>query len=94
MPTEADRPIDPATAASRIACELEARGVEYAIGGAIALDYWARPHCTVDVDLTLFLPQERSSEAVRLLQQLGCEIVGPRDRRIFQWDELMNETQP
>jgi hypothetical protein len=29
----------------------------------------------VDVDLTLFLPQERSSEAVRLLQQIGCDVV-------------------
>jgi hypothetical protein len=33
---------------------------------------------TVDVDLTLFLPQEKSSEAVRLRQQIGCEFVAAR----------------
>ncbi len=75
MPTEAERPIDPAEAASRLARELEARGVDYAIGGALALAYCGRPRGTVDVDLTLFIPQSRSAETIRLLQQIGCDFV-------------------
>lgn len=74
----AERPIDPAVAAARIARELEARHVDYAIGGAIALGYYARPRGTVDVDLTLFFPKDKSSEAVRVLQQIGCEVVAAR----------------
>jgi hypothetical protein len=78
MATEADRPTSADEVAVHLACELEARGAEYAIGGAIALGFSAEPRGTVDVDLTLFMPQERSSEAIRLLQQIGCEVVAAR----------------
>jgi hypothetical protein len=78
MSTVANSPIDPTEAARRLARELDARGVEYAIGGAIALAFFGRPRGTVDVDLTLFLPKEKASEAVRLLQQIGCEVTATR----------------
>src|SRR5262245_32617361 len=78
MPANAEKPIDPAEAAVRIARELESRKVDYAIGGAVALGYWARPRGTVDVDLTLFFPQQQASEAVRVLQQIGCDIIAAR----------------
>jgi hypothetical protein len=60
--------------ARQLAERLDARQQEYALGGAIALGYWAEPRGTVDVDLTLFLPPERPSECVRLLHEIGCEV--------------------
>jgi hypothetical protein len=46
-------PINAAVVAGQLAKELESRGQEYAIGGAIALGYWGSPRGTVDVDLTI-----------------------------------------
>jgi hypothetical protein len=43
------------------------------VGGAIALGYWGEPRGTIDVDITLFLPPDRPSECVWLLQDIGCE---------------------
>ncbi len=45
-----------------------------ALGGAIALGYWAQPRGTVDVDVTIFMPIEQPAACVRLLQSIGCEL--------------------
>jgi hypothetical protein len=60
--------------AKRLAEQLDSRRVDYAVGGAIALGYWGAPRGTIDVDLTLYLPAERPSECVWLLEDLGCEL--------------------
>jgi hypothetical protein len=65
---------NPAQAAQQIARALESRGCDYAIGGAIALGYWAQPRGTIDVDVTLFLPPQQPTQCVRLLQQIGCNL--------------------
>ncbi len=39
-----------------IADRLDERGIPYAIGGAIALGYYAAPRATVDVDVNVFVP--------------------------------------
>jgi len=49
-----------------------------ALGGAIALGYWATPRGTVDVDLTLFVAPEKPSECLRLLQEVGCQLEASR----------------
>ena len=70
-----DRPTaDPAMVAQRLAAGLNQRGQEYAFGGALALGYWAAPRGTLDVDLTLFLPLDKPSECIWLLEDLGCEL--------------------
>lgn len=66
--------LDAAGAALQLAQALEQQHHEYALGGAIALGYWAEPRGTIDVDLTLFLPFERPTECTRVLQQIGCEL--------------------
>jgi len=71
--SESNLPIDAAAAAAQLAEQLQARGQEYALGGAIALGYWGVPRGTVDVDVTVFLPAERPTECVWLLQEIGCE---------------------
>ncbi len=65
--------MDVVTVATQLAAELESRGQEYALGGALALGYWGVPRGTVDVDVTVFLPQECPSECVWLLQEIGCD---------------------
>jgi hypothetical protein len=64
-----------ALAAQQLARELQLRGQEYALGGAIALGYWGTPRGTVDVDLTIYLPPERPSECIALLLDIGCSVL-------------------
>jgi len=71
---EVNPPRDAMVVAERLAEALDDRGQEYALGGAIALAYWAQPRGTLDVDVTLFLPKDKPSEVVWLLQDIGCEI--------------------
>lgn len=73
--SEPNAPINAAIVAGRLAEQLESRGQEYALGGAIALGYWGAPRGTVDVDLTVYLPPERPSECLGLLQDIGCEFL-------------------
>ncbi len=46
---------DPLDLALRLARELEARGVSYALGGALAYGLWAVPRSTADVDVNVFV---------------------------------------
>jgi hypothetical protein len=66
-------PINTATIAKQLAEQFQARDQEYALGGAIALGYWGAPRGTVDVDITLYLPPDRPSDCVWLLQEIGCK---------------------
>lgn len=70
---EAIPPIDAAAVAAQLADALQARSQEYALGGAIALGFWGIPRGTIDVDVTLFLEPNRTSDCIWLLQDLGCE---------------------
>ena len=71
--SEARPPINAAIVAGQLAEKLQARGQDYALGGAIALGFWGAPRGTVDVDVTLYLPADQSSECVWLLQEIGCK---------------------
>jgi len=73
MPVPSDQ-LDAAAVARQLAIALDARRQDYALGGAIALGYWAAPRGTVDVDLTLFLLPDKPSACVCLLQDLGCRL--------------------
>lgn len=74
MPEVGSKPKDPTQVARELAAALDAAGCEYALGGAIALGFWAEPRGTLDVDLTLFLPVAHPSSCIRLLQNIGCEV--------------------
>lgn len=78
--TAAGEPIDPAEAAMRLAKALDARGIAYAIGGALAFGYWGMPRGTLDVDLTLFMPPEEPERVIALLDDLDCVIDAKKDR--------------
>jgi hypothetical protein len=72
--SEAKPPVSAAAVAGELAEQLELRRQEYALGGAIALGYWGTPRGTMDVDVTLYLPPDRPSECIRMLQEIGCEV--------------------
>lgn len=74
MPDKDDHPLDAAQIAGQLAAALEAASCDYALGGAIALGYWAEPRGTLDVDVTLFLPPDQPSACLRLLQSFGCTV--------------------
>jgi hypothetical protein len=72
-------PADPDSyqVAEALAARLEAADCEYALGGAIALGFWAEARGTLDVDVTLYLPLDDPAGCLHLLEQIGCEF----DRR-------------
>ncbi len=72
MPGNKDKPASAPQIARQLAAALDSAGCDYAIGGAIALGFWARPRGTVDVDVTLYLPPDEVTACVRLLQTVGC----------------------
>jgi hypothetical protein len=53
---------------------LDAAKVPHAIGGALALAYYAEPRATIDVDLNVFVPTERWPEVRDALFPLGVNV--------------------
>jgi hypothetical protein len=64
---------DAASVAITLAKRLDALGHDYALGGAIALAFWGLPRSTVDVDVTVFMRTDQSSQCAWMLQEIGCE---------------------
>jgi hypothetical protein len=60
--------------ASKLAAALEAAGIPYAIGGAIALGAWSDPRGTHDVDLNLFVDHDGLDAALDVLSAAGVMI--------------------
>jgi hypothetical protein len=53
---------------------LGAARIPHALGGALALAYYAEPRVTIDIDLNLFVPVERWREVVDVLAPLGVDV--------------------
>lgn len=68
----------------------EAR-IPYALGGALALAYYAEPRATIDIDANVFLPTERWRDVIGVLDGLGvaCDELDPaaveRDGQCRLW---------
>lgn len=60
--------------ALKLAQALEAAGVPYAIGGAIALGAWSDPRATHDVDLNLFIASGELDGALDVLAGAGLDV--------------------
>lgn len=82
-------------AAQRIADALEGAGLPYAIGGALALAIAGVPRGTADVDINVFVPEDRVPDAIAVLAKLGIEIpeaatTQARERGMFagRWDGM------
>jgi hypothetical protein len=66
--------LDSYQVAEELAARLDAAGCEYALGGAIALGFWAEARGTLDVDVTLYLSLDDSAGCLQLLEKIGCEV--------------------
>lgn len=63
-----------AEVARTVADGLEERGIPYAIGGAIALGFYAPPRATVDVDVNVFVPPESGlDDLLAVLAEMGFQ---------------------
>jgi hypothetical protein len=66
--------------ARQVADALERASISYAIGGAIALAYYAPPRATVDVDLNVFVPPAQGlSKVLDVLASVGFAPDEPLD---------------
>ena len=64
--------------ARRLADTLENQGIPYAIGGALALAYYAPPRATVDVDINIFVPPRDGLQALlKVLAEVGFSADAP-----------------
>jgi nucleotidyltransferase AbiEii toxin of type IV toxin-antitoxin system len=66
---------DPSLPAKVIAIHegLAAAKIPHALGGALALAYYAEPRATVDIDLNVFVPSERWQDIMDVLRPLGVD---------------------
>lgn len=65
-------PVDLAVLARNLADSLEASGITYALGGALALGQWTLPRGTSDIDLTVFLEENEWHRALAVLEKEGA----------------------
>jgi hypothetical protein len=64
--------ISAAELATRLADVFESAGIRYAVGGAIALGFYAVPRATVDVDINAFIEPDKSlDDLLSVLQTAG-----------------------
>lgn len=63
-----------AEAAQALADALDAAKIPYAIGGALALAIAGVPRGTADVDINVFVDQERLADVIAALTSVGVEI--------------------
>ncbi|MFN0246174.1 MAG: DUF6036 family nucleotidyltransferase [Kofleriaceae bacterium] len=58
-------------AACRLSERLDEAGIDYAIGGALALGVWGAPRATRDVDLSVFVDDRNLASVVDAFERAG-----------------------
>lgn len=53
---------------------LDGAKIPHAIGGALALAYYAEPRATIDIDINVFVPTDRWPEICEALAPLGINV--------------------
>ena len=76
-----DEPFNAAEVGLRLAAALEAKGLPYALGGALAYGVWALPRATKDVDLNVFLAPPELDPALDALAAAGVGVDRDEARR-------------
>ena len=77
QPTNAQRPDGALSLPQKVIAiheALDAAKVPHAIGGALALAYYAEPRMTIDIDLNVFVPTERWPQVRDALAPLGVNV--------------------
>jgi hypothetical protein len=70
--------------------QLDAAKIPHAIGGALALAYYAEPRATVDVDVNVFVSTDRWPDVRDALEALGVDVTADsaeieRDGQVRLW---------
>ena len=52
---------------------FERAGIPYAVGGAIALGYYAEPRATKDIDVNIFLPETEAKRVLHVILSPGAQ---------------------
>ena len=55
---------------------LTRAGIPHAFGGALALGFYAEPRATNDIDVNVFVPEDRAAEVLAALDSLGVDTHG------------------
>ena len=63
--------IDLRGALAELVTWLEEQGFTYALGGALALGVWATPRMTLDIDMTLWVPDDAYQDTLARLMEAG-----------------------
>jgi hypothetical protein len=63
---------------------LDTAGMPHALGGALALAYYAEPRVTIDIDLNVFVPVERWHEVVDALTPLGVDLADLDEKALLR----------
>jgi hypothetical protein len=53
--------------------QLQAAKIPHAIGGALALAYYAEPRATIDIDVNVFVPASKWKRVFEALESLGVD---------------------
>jgi hypothetical protein len=56
---------------------LDAKGIRHAFGGALALNYYAQPRLTMDVDINIAVPVEDADEVIDAFVEQAFELESP-----------------
>ena len=83
-------PADPLDAALAVADVFEARGISYAVGGALAFGLWGVPRSTVDVDFNVFVRPDDLGGVIAALESLGIVVDGDAARRASEVDGMFS----
>lgn len=67
-------PADPLEAGIALARALDAHGISYALGGALAYGIWGIPRATLDVDINVFLEDRELPRLGQALTRLGIAV--------------------
>jgi len=62
----------PLELADRLATHLEAAAIPYALGGALCMGTWGYVRGTKDVDLNVFVSEDRLQEILPVFAEAGC----------------------
>lgn len=57
-----------------VADALTTGGLDFALGGAIALAYYSEPRATIDIDINVFVGIDKTPKVLRALRPLGIDV--------------------
>lgn len=80
--------LTPPELAVLVSAALRARGIHHAVGGALALAFYAEPRGTLDVDLNVFVDCAHPDSVLTVLRDIGIDLAADANARVSQRGDL------